>query len=554
MLNLTLFNGEVRQVNEGSNLMPLAQEFAGSFASPIVEGIFNGETIDLQRPLTTDGTVDFVELNNEDGMRVYVRTLLFLFINTIKRLYPEVSIEVRNTLGSSLYCVYKNDNKLSAKALKLVEAEMRKLIAERTPITLNVLPKSEVVSTYGELCSDDLKPLLCDVPENTLMSVYFLQDSPGYFFGAMCPDAGYVPNFKLLPYDGGVVLDYPTVGNWKELGNFQDMSKLNAVYHETEEWAEMIHCDTIAKLNRYIEQGVADKIIQMAEALHEKKFAAIADEIAKRRDKVKLILIAGPSSSGKTSSTQRLSIQLAVNGIRPIPISMDDYYLNRKDTPCKANGDYDFEAVEAIDLELFNDHLARLLKGEVVKIPKYNFQTGLREYRGKELQLTENSVLLVEGIHGLNDKLTSSVAPENKIKIYVSALTPMSFDDYNRINTTDMRLMRRLVRDSQFRSHDALATLSRWDDVRYGEEKYIFPFQCSADVIFNTTLIYELGVIKKYAEPLLQSVPQDAGRPYMIAKRLLKILMHVKPMEDDVIPNNSLLREFIGGSVFKEAL
>ena len=554
MITLTLFNGETRQVKNGSSLLPLAQEFAKDFSTPIVEGVFNGETIDLQAPLDCDGTVDFIQLQGEDGMRVYVRTLLFLFLVTAKRLYPDVDIEVHNTLGSALNCSFKGEKKLSAKEMKLVEAEMRKLVEEKAPIKLLRITKAEALEKYGHLCNEDLAPLLCNIADDDLVTVYSLGDRVGYLFGALCPNAGYITDFSIVPFEEGFVLDYPAFSDWKELINFKDLTKLNAAFRETEEWAAMIKCDTISKLNRYIEMGVEDKIIQMAEALHEKKFAAIADEIAKHRDRIKIILIAGPSSSGKTSSTQRISIQLAVNGIRPIPISMDDYYVNRVDTPRKPNGDYDFETVDAIDLELFNAHLIRLLRGERVKIPKYNFQTGLREYRGNELQLTENSVLLVEGIHGLNDKLTSAIPAENKIKIYVSALVPLAFDQYNRINTTDVRLLRRMVRDSQFRSHDAVATLSRWADVREGEEKYIFPFQCSADVIMNTNLIYEMAVIKKYAEPLLEAVPRESGRPYMIAKRLLRLLKHVKSMDDAVIPNNSLLREFIGGSVFKEAL
>ncbi len=316
----------------------------------------------------------------------------------------------------------------------------------------------------------------------------------------------------------------------------------------------MIHCNTVGKLNKIIDLGYADKIIQVAEALHEKKLAGIADMIASRRGELKLILIAGPSSSGKTSTAQRLSIQLAVNGIRPMAISMDDYYHNRVDTPRKADGSYDFECLEAIDLELFNDHLQKLFAGGRVKLPKYNFRTGMREYRGNELQLTDESVLIVEGIHGLNEKLTASIPAAKKLKIYVSALTPMSFDEFNRINTTDVRLLRRMVRDSQFRSHDAEGTLKLWQDVRDGEEKYIFPFQSSADVIFNTTLIYELAVLKKYAQPLLERVPVTSGKAYTTARRLLNVLRYVKQIDEPAIPNNSILREFVGGRIFKDAL
>lgn len=338
------------------------------------------------------------------------------------------------------------------------------------------------------------------------------------------------------------------------LPSFIDQPRLNEAYQEAEEWSAMIQCNTVGKLNKITEMGYAEKIIQVAEALQEKKLANIADIIAKRKNELKLILIAGPSSSGKTSTAQRLSIQMAVNGLRPIPISMDDYYKNRVDSPRKADGSYDFECLEAIDLELFNEHLTKLLAGECVKMPKYNFRTGLREYRGQELQMAENSVLVLEGIHGLNEKLTAAIPAAKKMKLYVSALTPMSLDEYNRIHTTDVRLLRRMVRDSQFRSHDAEATLNSWHSVREGEEKYIFPYQCSADVIFNTTLIYELAVLKKYAQPLLEAVGPEAGKAYRTARRLLNMLAYVRPIDDNSIPNNSILREFVGGSIFKDAL
>lgn len=551
---LTFADNEKLQVKTCTTLLELVPKFAAKYSSPIMVGVFNGEAYDLQRSLEQDGTVSFIEANAGEGMRVYVRTLLFLFITAAKRLYPQVQLEVRNTLGSALYCVDKSDQKLTAEDIARIEAEMRTIVENKEPITLERYSKASVNEKFGCYCSSDSKSLLCAVDENTVITIYYLLGRPGYFFGPMCPDAGYVPNFALEPYDNGLIIRYPEVGDWNKLLPFTDQPKLNEAFHEAEEWSEMIHCNTVGKLNEIIDLGYADKIIQVAEALHEKKIAAIADEIAKRREQLKLILIAGPSSSGKTSFTQRLSIQLAVNGIMPISVSMDDYYLNRADTPRKADGSYDFESIDAIDLKLFNDHLHKLLNGEKVKIPKYNFRTGIREYRGREIQLTDKSVLLVEGIHGLNDKLTASITAEKKTKIYVSALTPMSMDEYNRINTTDMRLLRRMVRDSQFRSHDAMATLEQWDNVRQGEEEYIFPFQDSADVIFNTTLIYEFAVLKKYAKPRLEEITPDAGKAYYSARRLLGLLAHVKEIDDEVIPNNSILREFIGGSVFKDSL
>ena len=553
MLKLKLSNGQERDVAKGSNLLALAQELQGEYASPIVEAVFNGEGIDLQRPLQTDGTVSFIEVNTPEGMRVYVRTLLFMLLAATKKLRPDVHLEVRNTLGSALYCIDNSQQKLTAEDIKAIEAYMHGMVERREPVQLTRLPKAEAMEMACAICSEDSLALLKEVPEDTVLTVNTLDGWNGYLFGAMCPDAGYVPYFELLPYADGVVINYPDTGSWTVLPPFEDKAKLNATCQEAEEWSAMIHCNTIGKLNKIIELGYAEKIIQIAEALHEKKLAGIADRLASHKE-LRLVLIAGPSSSGKTSTAQRLSIQMAVNGLRPIAISMDDYYKNRADSPRKADGSYDFECLEAIDLELFNDHLQRLLAGERVKMPKYNFRTGCREYRGNELQLQANSVLVVEGIHGLNEKLTAAIPAENKMKIYVSALTPMSFDEYNRIHTTDMRLLRRMVRDSQFRSHDAEKTLLTWRDVREGEEKYIFPYQTSADIIFNTTLIYELAVLKKYAEPLLVAVPQSAGRAYTTARRLLNLLSFVKPIDDTVIPNNSILREFIGGSVFKDAL
>ncbi|MGM9562023.1 MAG: nucleoside kinase [Phascolarctobacterium sp.] len=554
MLAWKLPCGQLRQVEEGSTLLEVAKSLQASFASPVVEGIFNNEAIDLQKPLYEDGEIGFVEVNTEEGMRVYTRTLLFMLLVCTKRLRPDVEIEVRNTLGSALYCADHSSHKLTAEDIKAIEAEMRQMVNCKAPINLKRLPKAEAMQVACSFCTSDREALLKQVPEDAVLSLYYLDGQPGYFFGPMCPDCGYVPNFELLPYGDGVVINYPDTGDWTYLPPFEDKPRLNAAYQEAENWSAMIKCNTIGKLNKLIEEGYAGRIIQVAEALHEKKLAGIADLIAARKDELKLVLIAGPSSSGKTSTAQRLSIQMAVNGLRPMPISMDDYYRNRVDSPRKADGSYDFECLEAIDLELFNDHLQKLLAGERVKMPKYNFRTGFREYRGNELQMQENSVLVVEGIHGLNERLTASIPAHKKMKIYVSALTPMSFDEHNRIHTTDARLLRRMVRDSQFRSHDAEATLTLWSDVREGEEKYIFPFQTSADVVFNTTLIYELAVLKKYAVPLLQAVPRESGKAFMTAQRLLTMLYYVKEIDDAAIPNNSILREFVGGSIFKDAL
>ena len=464
MLKLQLSNGQIIEVEEGSTLLPLAQRLSDKYASPIVMGLYNGEECDLQRPLTADGTVDFVEVNNSVGMRVYVRTLLFMLIAATKKLYPDVHLEVRNSLGSALYCKDNSERKLTAEDIRSIEEYMHKMAERKESIKLLRLPKSEAIDMACAICSDDNLALLAQVPDDTVLTINLLEGVPGYLFGPMCPDAGYVPYFELLPYADGVIINYPDNGNWQVLPPFVDQPRLNDAYQEAEEWSAMIHCNTVGKLNKIIDLGYAEKIIQVAEALHEKNLANIADILASDLAIYpgERVLIAGPSSSGKTSTAQRLSIQMAVNGLRPIAVSMDDYYKNRVDSPRKADGSYDFECLEAIDLELFNDHLQRLLAGEKVKMPKYNFRTGCREYRGNELQLQENSVLVIEGIHGLNDKMSYTLPSESKFKIYISALTSLNIDEHNRIPTTDARLLRRMVRDARTRGASAKRTIQMW--------------------------------------------------------------------------------------------
>lgn len=552
-MSITLsFQGSQFSLPEGSTLASLAERLSLGSPSPLVEGIYNGRPYDLSRPLAAERAVnslDFVEVNTETGMRTYVRTLLFLFLAAAGQVAPELDFEVRNTLGSALYL--RTEGRLTREGIAAIQARMKQLVAEKAPFSLLRLSKEEALALCGAHCGPDTLALLDAIPAGSTLTVNCLAGRYGYFFGSLCPHAGYVPYFELLPYDQGLIINYPDVGSWDRLPPFNDRPLLQSCYEETERWAELIHCNTIGKLNKIIQAGYADQIIQVAEALHEKKLASLADTIEQRREELRLVLIAGPSSSGKTSTAQRLSIQMAVNGLLPVPISLDDYYKNRVDTPKLPDGSYDFECLEAIDLDLFNEHLLRLLRGEKVKLPKYNFRTGWREYRGKELQLWPKAVLVVEGIHGLNDRLTAAVPRQNKMKLYVSALTPMNLDQHNRINTTDVRLLRRMVRDSQFRARDAKATLGQWQEVRKGEESYIFPFQDSADVAFNTSLIYELAVLKKYALPHLQGIREEKGEAYTQAQRLLDLLNFVQPVEPEVIPNNSILREFIGGSVFK---
>ncbi len=553
MLKLTLPNGTVKEYPEGITLLEISRELKDCYSEPVVEGIFNGVGTDLQKPLHKDGTVGFITWDTEEGRRVYIRSLLFLFLYAIKTLRPEVQLEVSNSIGSALFCSITNNIVLSKYDLQDIEIFMRKLIAAREPIVYSTVSKEEAQKILIERREDDRMELLNSMPDVQRLTVYNLRDYKEYFFGPMMPHCGYLNLFELINYENGIVINYPEKGSMDKLDKFEPSDALNSMFHELQDWSAKINCNTVAQLNRIIACNYAKGIIQVAEALHEKKIAGIADKIAESSKNVRLVLIAGPSSSGKTTFAQRLSIQMIVNGIRPVPISMDDYFKDRHHTPRKPDGSFDFESVEAVDLELFNDHLRRLLAGECIKIPKYNFSTGMREYRGREIQLKEKDVLVVEGIHALNGRISESVPAANKMKIYISALTPMQLDSYNRIQTTDMRLLRRIVRDSQFRSHDALMTLKLWDDVRRGEEQYIFPFQDDADIMFNTSLVYEFAVLKKYAEPLLAAIKQGET-VYTRAQRLLDLLSHVRGMDDESIPTNSILREFIGGSIFKDAL
>lgn len=553
MLQFTLPDNSILQLPIGSNLLTIAKLSLNN-KSPIVEGILDGMPLDLQAPLTHGGRVDFLEMDTEEGMRIYLRTLLFIFLATAEKLYPKAKLEVRNTIGSALYIADMSDKPLSYRDCYKIERAMRVYVEAKEPIRLRMGSKAEALAIAVKNGLPDKIDLLERIEDDRLMPIYSFAGSEGYYFGSLCPDASYVPMFEIIPYGKGIIINYPDVGDYKSLPEFKDCPLLQDAFDKMEEWSKLINCNTIAKLNRLQREGKSDRMIQIAEALQEKNLAKIADMVAVRKDSLKLILIAGPSSSGKTSTAQRLSIQLAVNGLHALPISMDDYYINRVNTPRKANGEYDFECIEAIDVPLFNEHITKLMAGEEVEIPKYNFKKGEREYRGNKLKMQDNSVLIVEGIHGLNEKLTEEIPASKKLKVYVSALSPMSLDEHSRINTTNVRLLRRIVRDNQFRGHDAVATLNKWADVREGEGKYIFPFQGDADIIFNTTLIYELAVLKHYAEPLLKQVQPKDGMAYTTAQRLLALLYTCDTISEEVIPNNSIIKEFIGGSVFKEAL
>jgi len=385
--------------------------------------------------------------------------------------------------------------------------------------------------------------------EKPYVTFYKFDDMEDYFYGFMVPSSGYLKQFRLEYDNGGIVLISPKITNPNTLEEHNIPKKLFQIFSEYRQWVNILGVDNVGKLNDIVEAGKANEFIRISEALHEKKIARIADMIAERKDRVRVILIAGPSSSGKTTFAQRLSIQLRVNGLIPVNISTDDYFVEKDKTPLDEYGEPDFEALEAVDLKLFNEHLNSLIKGEEVSIPTFNFLTGKREYHNRKIRLDEGHVLIIEGIHGLNPKLTEEVDEDSKFKIYISAITSMRIDKHNRIPTTDLRFIRRIVRDNKFRGCPAYKTIDLWPSVRRGEERNIFPFQEQADVMFNSSLIYELGVLKTLAVPLLSEIRPEQPQ-YSESRRLIEFLSYFLSINSDEIPTNSILREFIGGSCF----
>ena len=555
MRQIILPDGTKKKFEEGVTFEEVGRLVEYKYDSPLAAAVLNGQEYSLRQPVLEDGEVDFIPLQSVEGMRAFVRSLTFVCIVAMKELFPETEMEVCNSLGSALYCIMPK-NPLNQFQLKQLEERMQIIIAKKYPIETFPVDREEAVERAKQdpYLGEDVLAMINMAPPEEMLFAYELCGIREPFFEPLLPGTEYLSAFEVIPFEEGFVINYPEMNDYKVLPSWDTVRRINRAYKDAENWSAMVGCNTIAKLNHIILEGRPDKIIRMAEGLQEKKFVAIADYIMAHRDKLNFILIAGPSSSGKTSSNQRLCVQLEINGLHPIPISMDNYYVNREDTPKNPDGTYDFERVDVIDVALFNEHLRQLMDGKRVELPYFNFITGHREYRGQIISRQDNSIFVIEGIHALNPRLTASVPAENKLKIFVSALTPMSLDAYNRIHTSDLRMLRRMVRDFRFRSHDALETIKMWPSVRRGEEAYIFPCQEDADIFFNTSLIYEPAILRKFAVPLLESVPKEEKAAYFTACRLLRLLNLVVPLDEDAIPNNSILKEFIGGSAFANEL
>lgn len=491
--------------------------------------------------------VEFLDISTADGMRIYVRGLLLIMSKAFNKLYPDALLTVNYQLSNATFCQIDN-MKTTEEMIKNVSDEMKKIIDANYDINKVVMTKEEAKKFYDKEQTIRGK-LQLDNKDKDTVSLYFCEDYYNYFYGVMPISTGYTKIFDLKVYNNGFLIRYPSRKNPNKLEEYKENKKLLNTLQEYEDIHRVLGINTIYKLNKEILNGNEKELILLAEALHEKKISDIADKIVNKND-VKVVLIAGPSSSGKTTFAKRLGLQLRLNGLKPVTISVDNYFVERTETPLDENGNYNFECLEAIDLKLFNHDLIELLKGNEILMPTFNFKTGHKEYTGETMKLGEDEILVIEGIHCLNDELTSAIPRENKYKIYISNLTVLNIDYFNRISTTDSRLIRRIVRDYKFRSYNAIHTLQIWNSVNRGEEQYIYPFQEEADSMFNTSLIYEFCVLKKFAVPLLESINSSYAE-YSEARRLLEFLKYFETIDIENVPKNSLLREFIGESIFE---
>ncbi|HHY42331.1 MAG TPA: nucleoside kinase [Thermoanaerobacterales bacterium] len=548
-MNVNIKGFGVSTLDGPISLQELGKRYEKDFASPIVAAIVDGSLRELTYVVDGDSNVEFLDMSSEIGMKIYIRSLIFLFVKACYDVFPDCKVHVEHSLGDGLYCEVVRKEPLSEDDVESIEKRMRQLVERDIPIQKYKMPLKEAIAMFKESGMED-KVRVLKYRKSDFINIYEIDGTKDYFYGYLVPSTGYLKWFGLKFYLPGIILQHPNKSNPTQVAEYHEQPKLASIFRESDRWAHILGVPDVGALNELITSGKSGEIIRVAEALHEKKIAQIADTIANEKERLRIILIAGPSSSGKTTFAQRLIVQLRVNGLRPISISLDDYFLDRDKTPLGDDGKPDFEALEAIDLRLFNQQLAQLIQGKEVIVPRYNFHTGKREYPDIPTKIEKDQPIIIEGIHGLNERLTASIPKENKFKIYVSALTQLGIDNHNRISTTDTRLLRRLVRDSWQRSTDAKTTISVWPKVLKGAQANIFPYQEEADVMFNSALVYEIAVIKKYAEPLLKQItPQDPE--YIKAKHLLKFLEYFEPIEDERdIPLTSIIREFIGGSCF----
>lgn len=544
--------GEERQYEYGTTLECVAADFQKNHKAMIVLAMVNGKLRELTKTVEADSNVEFLGTDTVCGIETYRRSTVLLMLKSFYDVCGEENIDkiiVDYSLSKGYYCELRGSVSVTKQLLDRVQAHMREIVDKDLPIVKNTISTSAAIEHFKKHRMHD-KEKLFKFRRGSNVNVYTLSRFEDYYYGYMVASTGYLKYFELYAYDEGFVLQLPVKEAPTEVPVFAPQNKVFRVLKEASRWGRMLDIETVGALNENISQGKIGEIILVQEALQEMKIAGLATRISESGN-TKFVMIAGPSSSGKTTFAKRMAIQLRAHGMKPHIISVDDYFLDRHLTPKDENGDYNFETLEALDVKQFNEDMTALLQGEEVSMPTYNFHTGKREYNGRLYKLGREDILIIEGIHCLNDRLSYSLPKESKFKIYISALTQLNVDEHNRIPTTDGRLIRRMVRDARDRSTTAEETIARWASVRKGEENYIFPYQEEADAMFNSALIYELGVLKQFAEPLLFSVPQTSPQ-YHEAKRLLKFLDYFLCVNSELVPGNSLVREFIGGSVFSE--
>lgn len=540
-------NNQTLNFEIGSTLSDIFFQFDIKMDRYPVAAKVNNEVMGLGYSIFTNKTVEFIDVTSPEGMRIYVRTLFFVLCKALHDIFPNGKLKIEFPVSNGYYCQPEIGRDITPDDVTAIRQKVQEIIDSALPIERFHKPTEEVIEMFRN-ANDESKVMLLESLGRMYTTYYRIDDYVDYFYGPTLTNTQELSTFGLEMYYNGLLLRTPSVKDPSKLGEFIRQDKMFDVFTEYHNWQDKMHISTVGALNLAIQMGKSKDLIHLFETIQEKQLSRIADKIAERSD-VRVVLIAGPSSSGKTTTCKRLSIQMAANGMHPVGISLDDYFVDRDKTPKDEKGEYDYESIYALNLDLFNKQLNALIAGEEVELPRYNFMTGMSEWSGKKLKLSENDVLVIEGIHALNPELTSQIPAKQIFRIYASALTTITLDEHNYIPTTDNRLLRRIIRDYKYRNNTAQQTIKRWASVRAGEDKWIFPFQENADAMFNTAMLFELAVIKTQAVPLLEQVPENCAE-FSEADRLLKFLQYIKPISESQIPTTSLLREFLGGSTF----
>jgi uridine kinase len=536
-------------IPSGMDLFGVAN-FAGiKNVDSVLGACVNNKVQNLNYRIYSPKTVEFLDINSTNGRRIYALSLMFMLYKTVKELYPNKELFIQHSMSDGYYCEITDSQNDIENVVHEIKSRMKQMVEENIPFGRKILPVEEASDLFEKLGMYEKAELIRN-SNRLYANIDLLGETVNSFFFELVPSTSYLKVFDLYVFDSGFILQMPSKENPLETPKtYTKDNKIFSIFKEHKNWVRILGTPYVGILNKVVDYKKQNELIQVSEALHEKKYAEIADDINKRKDDVKLILLAGPSSSGKTTSCRRIATQLSVLGFRPLQISLDDYFVDREHTPKDENGDYDFECLEALDLKYFNEQMQQLLNGQEVELPRFDFITGKRVMSGNMLKMTEKSILIIEGIHALNPELTKSIPSKNKYHVFVSAMTQLALDKHNLISTSDNRLLRRIVRDNNYRGYSAEDTITRWNSVRNGEEKHIFPYQENADSIFNSSLLYEMGVLKPLAEKLLSQVPQNSTA-YSEARRLQNFLANFKTINADFIPPTSIMREFLGGSSF----